>query len=127
MVETTQQKTTVQVLKEAKQLLIDKGWTQGNYVGLTDEGLYPRNLDEVLCACGHGAVCLAQGDLAFMRIDSPAHKALDAAAGEYFPHFNDRMGQTVEEVLAVFDKAIAAEEAKVSEALTSPAGRIDVI
>lgn len=105
---------TIDILKAAKQLLIDKGWTQEAFArGPSGGPLVSRN-PLATCYCGIGAIGAAGYGAAPARYD--AEDALAKAAGvkevEDFFDFNDAPGRTVDEVLAVFDKAIAAEETK---------------
>lgn len=108
---------TVEILKAGKVLIETKGWLQGdfahdasgNIVFTTD---LVDNVGDPVCFCGVGA-CFAASDT-----DEGAHRAWDAlsavAPTGAFPQFNDAPGRTREEVLAKFDEAIAAEEAKLA-------------
>ena len=108
-------KTPLQILKDGRQLLIDKGWTQGTYAkDIHGDYIDPAGSDAA-CFCGHGAIYAAGG---YRGVGTPpgnvaqAELALNAAIQDaHFPAFNDAPGRTVEEVLAKFDEAIAAVEA----------------
>lgn len=113
-------KTTLEILKDARKLLSEKGWTQGTYS--RDSFGFAQGLEGCMspalgaCFCGWGAVMAA---CTLSRGPWPhtvfhAKEALDATVPDgHFPEYNDAEGRTVEEVLAKFDEAIAAEEAKV--------------
>lgn len=115
----TTEKTTIDILRDAKALLErPNGWTQG-CCARNAKGV-PTNLefDEAVCFCAMGALWRAGGFLnpitdkaaaALTRAAFPGLNPRDVAFG---PAFNDRKGRTLPEVLAKFDEAIAAEEAK---------------
>ena len=105
---------TVEILKGAKELLVTKGWTQRTFAR-NDKGI-PVHIGmkhTATCFCGVGA--LLHTAEAVDTLYYPAWAALDRAAGEHFPNFNDAEGRTLDEVLAVFDKAIAAEESSATD------------
>lgn len=109
------QKTTIDILRDAKALLETKGWAQGDYARDAQgksliSGLCERITAEGTCFCGWGATVAATGGRWNQAL--PAMDALDAVSGGFFPGFNDAEGRTLPEVLAKFDEAIAAEEAK---------------
>lgn len=110
-------KTTLQILKEARELLSEpKRWTTqaaardatGNEVSVDS----PR----AACFCSIGAIermCLADGEEAYCR----AERALRDAAKELFGsqsivNANDRRPEGHAGVLKMFDRAIEAEEAR---------------
>jgi hypothetical protein len=101
---------TVKVLRAAKVVLTREGvWSQR--LGFS-------NIDGS-CMCAHGALNLAiTGCPDTVETAHPAVIALvSAIGGDAYAHiwdWNDAPGRTVEEVLAKFDEAIAAEEAKVA-------------
>jgi len=104
-------KTVSDTLKAARDLLVTKGWTQGTFArtaaGHTVEGRH----DFAVCYCGWGALEAVTREL-FTPEFQAADRALMAAGGfTHFPSFNDAPGRTLDEVLEVFDKAIAAQEA----------------
>lgn len=108
---------TVDVLKGAKALLLDMGWTQGAYSrGLGNRRAKPTG-PKALCFCGLGAIQRLTGDT------SDHHRAAralnDTVPYRCFPSFNDAKGRTLPEVLAKFDEAIAAEEARQSVGVVS--------
>lgn len=107
---------TVDILKAAKQLLVDKGWTQEAFARDTTGDKVRAWAGEARCFCGIGAIRAAVGGI---QPGEPACYALADAIGakdcyEDFFEFNDAPGRTVDEVLAVFDKAIAAEEGRLA-------------
>ena len=111
-------KTTVQVLREAKYALITKGWFQGSYSKEFTEGYTARDgngnyiIAESSCFCAVGALAYAQGATSFSEgMHGPAHAFLVTAiskrgGGTFVPSYNDAEGRTVEEVLSAFDEAI---------------------
>jgi hypothetical protein len=119
--------STVEVLEAARELLVSKGWTQGCYGrDASGKSLFTSELAEhAACFCGWGAVqavCGGDGSVNYTPGLWSAMGALDAAVpyvtnpefhstAKHFPSFNDTPGRTVEEVLAVFDKAIADQRA----------------
>lgn len=104
----TEEKTTVDVLRDAKALLETKGWTQGTNARDAEGRWTGAHHANAACFCGYGAIFAATGG----RFDWGQLAALDAVTDGCFPTFNDAEGRTLPEVLAKFDEAIAAEEAK---------------
>lgn len=112
--------TTVEFLKETRAKLA-QGWTQREFARKDGEPTGASALDSdcwcVVGALGH--VALLHGDY-FMPAKFEARSALVEAIGSAeferwsysLPHWNDAPERTQEDVLALFDKAIAAEEAK---------------
>ena len=98
----------IQVLIEAKQLLVTMGWTQGVFAR-DGRGLKVSPYgQEAACFCSLGA------------LDSAAHKfglqdhqwvggrfVLSDLMGGSISAYNDAAGRTQEEVIAAFDAAIA--------------------
>lgn len=126
--------TTATILAQAKQLLIDKGWTQHDYskpVAGADRGLaydFPERYAGCFCAMGaiYAAVNVSPvNDLSARSPDGfTAACALaaqvDPCFGSYTPsrmadgavgQWNDAPGRTLTEVLAAFDAAISKEQA----------------
>lgn len=101
---------TIEILKAARELIAKpNGWTQ-RVMARNDSGAAVAASDsEASCFCAWGAIRAAGGDWEW-----PALKALDGVAGERVETFNDAPGRTQAEVVAKFDEAIAAEEAKVA-------------
>lgn len=104
--------STADVLRAAKQVLIERGWTQGKYV------------DDFGCVCSFGAINVAvTGDprqsgsyrsseeQAATEASRLVSKAVDR---ELLDIWNDAVGRTKDDVLAAFDKAIALAEAEAS-------------
>lgn len=117
-------KTTIEILKDAR-ALVAAGWIKGTFRTKRGEG--------APCYCAMGAVRAAAGY--YTVIDSPPVSSADydkfdrrlkeitagvrpalaceiiASTGYHngVPYFNDRDSTTKEDVLEVFDKAIASE------------------
>lgn len=100
--------TTIEILKGAR-ALIEKGWCQGRYATDTNGAPASERSDNAVCFCISGALFrLGAG------AGAPASYAVRAAIDyAYLVAWNDKRGRTKEQVLAAFDKAIAAESAKV--------------
>lgn len=109
-------KTTIEILKEARELIAKEGgWGQGTYARSADgEVSYPTNPDAV-CFCTWGALIAVDARQELHRPDG-VQPALDNVTGGNFVAFNDAPGRTQAEVVAKFDEAIAAEEAKAAAA-----------
>lgn len=104
---------TVLILRAAKGLLETKGWTQGSYAKDAEGNRVPPELAQATCFCALGAVRAApyaggrmQAMIALLRAIGPEWSNV--------PDFNDARGRTAAEVIAKFDEAIAAEEAKLA-------------
>lgn len=105
--------TTKQVLIGAR-ALVAAGWTQEVYA--TDE--HGTNVDPLsssacrFCCLGAIARVMEIADVGNGQLadDVPATVSLEKAAGRNIPSFNDALGRTKEQVLAVFDQAIDGEE-----------------
>ena len=88
---------------------VDAGWTQGVFARDANGSdlLIAQNFEGAVCFCASGALKAIGADTF-----GPAYKALSAAVGHYFiSNWNDEPKRTKEEVLAGFDKAIAAQDA----------------
>lgn len=108
--------TVLDVLKNAK-FLIEKGWTQGTFVRADYDEF--GNLVGTVQYCAVGAVRAATRALVgeqwrqYDDLQYGARQCLEKALFEHDsrPHdiiaFNDSGGRTKEEVVVVFDKAIA--------------------
>lgn len=85
-------------------------WTQHTYArNPHGEITFPEEGDAI-CFCGQGAVFRVLGNSNSDRLDA-ALEALNQAAGCYFVKLNDDPATTHADVLAVFDRAIAAANA----------------
>lgn len=101
-------------LQAAKQLLIEKGWTQHASARLEDGTKCAADDPHACCFCLGGAICRVAGEY------------MPGTASKYIPawrfisgfvagntsycgaiNFNDEVGRTKEEVIALLDKAIA--------------------
>lgn len=111
-------KTTVQILKDAKQLLIDKGWVQSDYAQDASGACVRPDSEAATCFCGWGATFAATGPGSYLSYDPAqvaAEEALNAVSGGHFPAFNDAPARTLDEVLVKFDEAIAYVEAAIAQ------------
>lgn len=102
---------TVDILKGAKALIETKGWTQHTSARNASGGVVPPTSKTATCFCGLGAINAAGAD-DFAHVVLAAEALERQINDDWFPNFNDAHGRTAEEVIAVFDKAIAAEEAR---------------
>lgn len=104
-------KTVSETLLAARDLLVTKGWTQGTFARTAESHTVAGRHSGAVCYCGWGALEAVTREL-FSPEFNAADRALMAAGGfAHFPTFNDAAGRTLDDVLAVFDKAIAAQEA----------------
>lgn len=92
---------TVEILRDAR-ALVAKGWCQG---------AYRRTIDGVECFCAVGAMDKASDgrELAFRRASEVLESVI---VPDFITTWNDADGQTQDEVVAGFDRAIEMEEAK---------------
>ena len=101
---------TVEILKAAKQKIIDpSNWMQGYYARDINGSERVGNEPGAVCFCSIGAIEAVTG--IFHHGKGWNNKPVDLlqeAAGMQIANYND--SHTHEEVLAVFDKAIAAAE-----------------
>lgn len=124
-------KTVVQVLREAKYAIAIKGWTQGYYARNADGRDVIGHSEGATCFCALGGIQYATkvrgeapgffstSDLelrakeylgkALFKRQGPVYGAWhDNAQGMGFiPTYNDHPDRTVEEILSLFDEAIA--------------------
>lgn len=92
----------IQVLDEAKRILVEKGWTQGYFAKNAAGENVRLDSEEAESFCVLGAAFRAAG----CRNESFIRAALIAAAPAGEPaEYNDAPGRTKEEVLALIDKA----------------------
>lgn len=91
-------KSTVEYLREARDILIEEGWTQGAYVT-------PRGYCAV-GACSHVSPARYASPIT-TSIIMPLWEALAAEGIDYIFEWNDAPGRTKEEVIDLFDRAIA--------------------
>lgn len=98
----------IAALEKGRQYLADHEWTRGHYYGVrVDE--YGIEHDDPSVCCGLGAVKAANGwDDVFVPEHWQVAWALDAVVPcKSFTMFNDTMAGSRDEVLEVFDRAIA--------------------
>lgn len=106
--------TTIEVLRKAREVLVTRGWHQGGYAS-------DRTQLDTCSVCAVGAIYVAVcgkpfGTLGRGLVHAAAGLLADAVGyrGSLFGEaWNDVHGRTFEEVLAAFDAAIAAAEARV--------------
>ena len=108
-------KTSLDLLKEGRQLLIDKGWTQGTFARNAKGDAVRSCATSAACFCGLGAVRAASkspftGIATVAWAEERLEEAAEARGFISFPNFNDHPGRSLEEVLEAFDAAIAAQE-----------------
>jgi hypothetical protein len=101
---------TVEVLRAARSVIADKSrWYVGGYYALDDRGHECEPLDEGAIAwCAVGAVVKVEGEF------GPAYTALYSNNARSVTRTNDTGDHVA--TLAMFDRAIAAEEAKAAPA-----------
>jgi len=109
--------TTAELLRRAKSLLEERGWTQGVYARVGDRPCHPW-ADNPTSFCSAGAVmaasqCVAQDG--YSHLAEKAVIALQGAIGGTVAFFNDAPGRTKDEVLAAFDRAIEIAEREASK------------
>lgn len=103
--------TAVEVLREARRLIQERGWVQGMFSGAGG------------AICAVGALNFASAGIVAYPARDSAEEHLNRCAKEYLrqvlpedsitvEHWNDTPGRTVAEVLAYFDAAIARAEAQ---------------
>ena len=86
------------LLIEARRLIAVEGWVQGDY--------WNRDKDAY---CARGAL-MAVSHCQYPEEEVDAWRALEALAGGHLTCWNDEPGRTVEDVLALYDRAIAGLE-----------------
>lgn len=109
---------TAEILKKAKALLVEKGWTKECYARGADGEYRLPTSPEATCFCVFGAVQAADGadescDLSPEGWQARRVLTLAAVTRGYLhvPWFNDAQ-ESVEPILALFDDAIAMAEAE---------------
>lgn len=123
------EKTVVQVLREAKYALSERGWIKGTYGTIekfpngTDVGAtgirrdFCRGPTDAQCFCTMGAIAFAAGqNFGFAGehvYEQYLVKALSLRTGEDLepntcrvPAYNDKDSTTLENILSLFDEAI---------------------
>lgn len=103
--------TTVEILRAAKALIdTPEKWTQGKYARDAEGHALDHSKDGfagAVCYCAVGALWAAAGSF-----DEAAVSRVRDAAGTHILHpWNDDPERTHPEVMAAFDRAIAAAEA----------------
>lgn len=99
--------TTLEILRKAREHISDPGmWFKGAYTAQGWNGIFNGSP-----CCAEGAIFWAAGRYEI----EPTHdviRAVSDACGREVPSFNDDPNTTHADVLAAFDRAIAAEEAR---------------
>lgn len=106
--------TALTLLKEARAIIDEKGWTQGAYARDDRGAFIDVTSSRAVCFCTLGALRRAQVDLKdSVSLDSYKTAALwlnEAGVPRGFGSWNDAPTRTKVDVLAMFDKAIALAE-----------------
>lgn len=113
---------TLTVLKEARRLLVDVGWTQGSYkrydVCVTENG----STCEPIAYCAIGAVSTAAGlvpysdsfknqdAIVFLKNAMPPSARSKNDSGGSIIKYNDRKGRSKKRIIQLFDDAIKLAE-----------------
>lgn len=101
---------TLEVLKAGRNLISDpQKWVQGTYAKNIDGWPIYGNNAAAVCFCSIGAVQHVTGMCHNIETETVC-EVLSNAAGMHIAYYND--AHSHEEVLAVWDRAIAAEEGK---------------
>lgn len=95
------------VLRRAKEILLERGWYQGGFCPDFVHGKGP--------VCGIGALNIAQCGTPFSSKSSKASIALYAAG--FSTRWNDLPETTLADVIACFDKALASLSPQPEEAV----------
>jgi hypothetical protein len=101
----------LEIVTKARDILANKGWTQGNYARNQFGTPVYLGSSEATCFCAVGALALAAEDNDLIILDE--HPLLDAFARRTqsnIADWNDQKGRTIEQVLDLFDKV--AEDLK---------------
>lgn len=101
----------IEVLREARRLIAEVGWTQGTFArNAGGADVSPRS-PQATCFCAAGAIIRAN-DGCDMGFSSPGISAVEHVIDErWIDAWNDREERTRDEVLAAFDRAIQLAEA----------------
>lgn len=105
---------TADLLRRGKaRIPTPKDWTKGCF-GRKASGepiIYSQDLSDAVCLCGYGALEIEYSQKTNTLLC--AQIALDMAVADFpdFPSWQDQIKTTHADVLACFDRAIAAEEA----------------
>lgn len=96
--------TAPEVLKEARRLIAEKGWTQSAYH--RDADGVTRSSETAASFCIEGACMRAIGPKPWCDWRSPLAEAIGLRDRLELANWNDRPERTKEEILAAFDRAI---------------------
>lgn len=105
--------TTLETLRAARELIAKPGgWTQEFFARNASGERTNKFGPDAVCFCAYGAIDRAAGH-SFSEADRRFMEALfDATGRDDVADWNDAPGRTQAEVVALFDKAIAAEETR---------------
>lgn len=96
-------------LRTARQLLVDKGWTKGQMARNRDnEPEFPESR-HARCYCAIGALWAAVPSGQRLEPLGALLAALPEGYGD-IGRYNDQTARTLADILALYDRAIAAEE-----------------
>lgn len=104
-------RATLDVLKEARALIADKGWCQGVYARNANGNATDLHGRHAAAFCAEGAMFCAAGEGFAENALSFFADAIPSGYRRGYLSWNDEPGRTKEEVLAAFDRAIARAEA----------------
>lgn len=101
----------VAILREARRLLVEKGWTRNEFARDAEGCPSSYRGPDAVCFCARGAI-LRAGDVPDCEDYAPGERFLERALpnGPYYGSivsFNDSPFTTKEDVLALYDRAIA--------------------
>lgn len=110
--------TTVELLREARRLIVDYGWTQGCSARNLDRKPVAVSDPAAVAFCATGAIERAvYADSASFIKELVLHALAHGMGGNYsedyvrsIVDFNDALGRTADQVVAVYDRAIAWAE-----------------
>jgi len=104
----SEKEQTVAILKKAKLLLTEKGFTKGWFAKDADGHDIADISPYAVCFCSYGAINRAACDLGLRDsyAGDIATSALEKVVPTGVPEWNDASDRTLEEVLAAFDAAI---------------------
>ena len=105
----------LEILKETRRLLDEKGWTQGAYARDNRGSCVEVESPAASCFCLSGALRRAHANLGYDSFSSYAANAAtlylaEAGAGRSIPAWNDAPSRTKDDVLKLVDRAITEAE-----------------
>ncbi len=103
-------KTIVEILRAARQLLIDRGWTQGTFARDAKGARTLYDAPDAVCYCSLGAIMVVGRGFAPEASTLALTKAIGSGHPANVAEWNDAKDRTKEEVLAAYDRAIVLAE-----------------